>query len=111
VSKPQRSMSSGKTLMAFSRRHAPLPPGWYKTRLRILKRDGYRCTWIRQDSTGGRCPERATHCDHVDPLGPETDDNLRALCEYHHKIKSSGEGGRAVHKNAAKTKKKHPGQI
>lgn len=92
-------------------RHSPLPPGWYKTRLRIFKRDGNRCTWIRQDSTGGRCPEKATHCDHIDPLGPETDDNLRALCEYHHRIKSSGEGGARVHKKRVAERKKHPGAM
>lgn len=92
-----------------SRRANPLPPGWPKTRLRILKRDGYRCTWIRQDSVGGRCPEKATDVDHVDPLGGEGDENLRALCGYHHRLKSSSEGGRGVHQ--AKKKPRHPGQI
>jgi 5-methylcytosine-specific restriction endonuclease McrA len=92
-----------------SRRHAPLPPGWYRTRLRILKRDGYRCTHIREDSTGGRCPEKATDVDHIDPNGGEADSNLRALCGYHHRIKSSSEGGRRVHQS--KVVKKHPGQM
>lgn len=92
-----------------SRRHAPLPPGWYRTRLRILKRDGYQCTHIREDSTGGRCPEKATDVDHIDPNGGEGDENLRALCGYHHRIKSSGEGGRRVHQS--KTARKHPGQM
>lgn len=91
-----------------SRRYAPLPRGWYKTRLRILKRDGYRCTWIRQDSTGGRCPEKATDVDHIDPNGGEHDGNLRALCGYHHRIKSSSEGGKRVHQQ--KSTKRHPGQ-
>ena len=94
-----------------SRRVNPLPDGWGRTRLRILKRDGYRCTWIRQDSVGGRCPEKATDVDHEDPLGPETDDNLRSLCGYHHRLKTSSEGGRGVHKNAGKVKPKHPGQM
>lgn len=93
-----------------SRRYAPLPRGWYKTRLRILKRDGHRCTWIRQDSIGGRCPEPANQVDHIDPNGGEDDSNLRALCGYHHQIKSSSEGGRAVHKQR-KDKPKHPGQM
>lgn len=98
-----------ESIMHTSRRHEPLPRGWYKTRLRILKRDGYRCTWVRQDSTGGRCPEKANQVDHVNPLGGEGDDNLTSLCAYHHKIKSSSEGGRAVHKSQGKQMKKHPG--
>jgi 5-methylcytosine-specific restriction endonuclease McrA len=91
-------------------RHAPLPKGWYKTRLRILKRDGHRCTHIRYD-TDTRCPEIANQVDHIDPLGPETDDNLTSLCWFHHKQKSSAEGGAAVHKKANQKTKPHPGQI
>ncbi len=90
-----------------SRRHAPLPPNWYRTRKRILRRDGYRCTHIRYD-TGTRCTELATDVDHKDPLGGEADSNLTSLCGYHHREKSSSEGGRAVHKGKAKPKK-HPG--
>jgi hypothetical protein len=104
----------GEQVAAFMKswRHSPLPPGWYRTRLRIFKRDGYRCTHIRYD-TGTRCPEEASHCDHVDPLGPDTDDNLTSLCPYHHKQKSSAEGGSAVHQKAKASNKKppHPGVI
>lgn len=88
-----------------------MPPGWYKIRLRILERDGYQCTHIRQDSTGGRCPEKATDVDHIIPGDDHSDDNLRSLCGYHHRIKSSSEGGSAVHKKANKPKPKHPGQV
>jgi len=90
-------------------RHQPLPRGWYKTRLRILKRDGYRCTHIRYD-TNTRCPESANQVDHIDPNGGEADSNLTSLCPYHHKQKSSSEGGRGVHKPAPPTKP-HPGVI
>lgn len=98
--------------MAYGRtswRRNPLPPGWYRTRNRILKRDGHRCTWIRQDSTGGRCPEKATDVDHIDPLGGEADPNLTSLCGYHHRLKTSSEGGRGSQGGRAKPVKKHPG--
>jgi len=92
-----------------SRRHEPLPPGWWRTRQRIFKRDGGRCVHIRYD-TGTRCPEKATHCDHIIPGGGEHDGNLQSLCEYHHNIKSSSEGGRRVHARKQANKfKGHPG--
>ena len=60
---------------------------------------------------GGRCPEKATDVDHIIPGGPDTDENLTSLCGYHHRQKSSSEGGRRVHKKNGATQRKHPGQL
>lgn len=90
-------------------RTEPLPRGWWSTRKRILKRDGYRCTHIRYD-TGTRCPDKATDVDHIIPGGGEHDGNLTSLCGYHHRQKSSSEGGRRVHQGPKQTKK-HPGAM
>jgi len=81
---------------ATSDRRQRLPDDWEKRRVRVLRRDGYRCT-ERVTVTGGteQCPERATDVDHIRPGDDHSDGNLRALCSWHHQKKSSAEGGRA----------------
>lgn len=96
-----------------SRRKSTLPPDWPAIRVRILRRDRWRCQWIRQD-TNARCGEHANQVDHID--GHDNDDrNLRALCAWHHQQRSSQQGGQAAaeaserRKNAAR--RRHPGLI
>ena len=64
---------------------------WRKTRDRILRRDGYRCTYTDED--GNRCPERdRLHVDHVFPVslgGGDEPENLRVLCQAHNLAKGS----------------------
>lgn len=76
-----------------SDRRQRLPDDWPKRRRRILKRDGYRCT--HRDDYGDRCVEPATDVDHIRPGDNHADSNLASLCGYHHRKKSSGEGGAA----------------
>lgn len=63
---------------------------WRKTRDRILRRDGYRCTHTDDD---GRCRERdRLHVDHIIPVsmgGTDDEVNLRVLCEWHNLSKGS----------------------
>lgn len=71
---------------------------WRATRLRILKRDGYRCT--HTDPHGRRCtyheppgvtPSRL-HIDHIVALakgGADDDSNLRVLCRRHNLAKGA----------------------
>ncbi len=56
----------------------------------MLRRDGHRCTWIEED--GQRCPSPGIEVDHEIPGDDHSMANLRALCSYHHKLKSSAEG-------------------
>ena len=64
---------------------------WRKVRDRILRRDGYRCTYI--DGDGNRCQARdRLHVDHVIPVsagGTDTPTNLRVLCEWHNLSKGT----------------------
>jgi len=79
-----------------SNRRDRLPADWPRIRGRVLRRDGYQCTWIRSDGDGTeRCPEPATEVDHIRRGDDHDETNLRGLCSYHHGIKSAAEGGRA----------------
>jgi hypothetical protein len=56
---------------------------WRKTRLAVLRRDGYRC-WVRGS------PQRGDVCDHIDAVTAATSDaefydprRLRASCRNH----------------------------
>lgn len=91
-----------------STRRSRLPPDWPATRLRILERDSHRCTWIEN---GKRCTERATDVDHRVPGDDHSDRNLRSLCPWHHRRKSSAEGAaaRAPQPTQRRPPEQHPG--
>lgn len=91
-----------------STRRATLPPGWARIRKQVLARDNYRCVHIRYD-TGQRCNAYANQCDHIGDRDNHALDNLQSLCEYHHRIKSSEQGGAAYAAKYRKQKPKHPG--
>src|SRR5699024_1979285 len=98
-----------------SNRRQRLPVDWERRRKRILKRDNWQCRHICDDGT--RCPELATEVDHIRPGDDHREPNLRALCEWHHRQKSSREGSEARRALLAKMKakyastEKHPAQI
>ncbi|WP_243063201.1 HNH endonuclease [Humibacter sp. RRB41] len=101
-----------------SNRRQTLPPNWAEIRSRILKRDGGRCQWVRGD-TQRKCLRPATDVDHRISSadgGTDDDSNLQSLCGWHHRWKSSHEGGQAsgaarrAHKQAA-PKPVHPGLV
>lgn len=76
-----------------SQRRDELPPDWQLIRIRILRRDGYRCQ--ARDSRGIKCSHPANQVDHITPHsrgGTDDDSNLQALCRWHHAQKSSAEG-------------------
>lgn len=74
-------------------RMARLPSDWQTRRMRVLRRDGYKCQ--ARDSRGVPCGEPANQCDHVVPGDDHSLDNLQALCRWHHARKSSAEGAAA----------------
>lgn len=85
--------------MAWSNsdRRERLPASWPQIRARVLRRDGQRCTHRHNDV---RCEEIATDVDHIVPGDDHREANLRSLCGWHHRAKSSREG--AVAKAAAR---------
>ena len=94
-----------------SDRKSRLPPNWGRLRLRVLRRDAYKCQW-RDVYTGEKCLAPANQVDHVIPGDDHREENLQSLCAHHHGKKSSQEG------NAAKARfpnkrppERHPGLI
>lgn len=98
-----------------SDRRSRLPKDWPKIRLRVLRRDEGQCTALTQ--AGERCDSLASDVDHIRPGDDHSMENLRSLCSYHHKVKSSREGAaaknakrRAIEKKFRRTEQ-HPGLL
>lgn len=92
-----------------SARSVPLPKGWGVIRKRILKRDGFVCTWL---DNGVRCCAPATDVDHIGDPDDHRDEVLRSLCSPHHRTRSSAQGGRAAQAKRIPRKRRqeaHPG--
>jgi hypothetical protein len=98
----------------------PLPPGWggkNGIQQSILIRDRRRCQWgsVPDDlAEYGQCSKTATEVDHIGDSEDHSYDNLRALCDSHHQLRSSRQGGAVKHRIAEQTKRpveKHPGII
>lgn len=77
-----------------STRRSRLPKDWPRIRRRIIRRDGGQCTALHSD--GRRCDLPGTDVDHIAPGDDHRDENLRLLCAWHHRQKSSSEGGTAA---------------
>lgn len=94
-----------------SRRRAELPPDWQLRRIRVLRRDGYRCQ--ARDSRGITCGRPANQVDHIQPGRDDTLENLQALCRWHHAHKSSAEGNAARRRPRQRNDdhETHPGLI
>jgi 5-methylcytosine-specific restriction endonuclease McrA len=75
-----------------SNRKARLPANWSLIRLRILRRDGYRCQAANRDGRAGKCLAPANQVDHIIAGDDHDSINLQALCAWHHARKSSNEG-------------------
>ncbi len=93
-----------------SARAARLPGDWTTRRVRVLRRDGYRCQ--ARDSMGVLCGRPANQCDHIERGDDHSLENLQALCRWHHARKTSAEGN-AAHPNPrrAREPEKHPGML
>src|SRR5690606_31657492 len=95
-----------------SSRTVPLPKNWPALRRKVLKRDGYTCTWINHN--GVRCDQPATDVDHIGDPADHSLDNLRALCSPHHSKRTAHQGGKAAHAKRIPRKRPpepHPGLI
>ncbi|MCI2958231.1 hypothetical protein MN032_11030 [Agromyces atrinae] len=95
-----------------SDRKETLPPDWEKRRLRVLRRDRYRCQHVRYD-TGRKCAAFANQVDHINDREDHDERNLQSLCEWHHLRKSGSQGGTAAAEarqaREASSKPRHPG--
>jgi len=96
-----------------SNRRAELPPDWRsKRRPRILARDGHQCQWPTEL---GPCGHPATDVDHKQPGNDHSDDNLWALCGWHHDHKTQGEAAAARrakgYLSTKRSQEQHPGLV
>lgn len=94
-----------------STRRDDLPADWSARRMRVLRRDGYRCQ--ARDSTGRQCGDPANQADHIVPGPNHDEDNLQALCRWHHARKSSAEGvaARKPRPTREAPREAHPGAV
>ncbi|GGX02003.1 hypothetical protein GCM10010353_17040 [Streptomyces chryseus] len=95
---------------AGSTRRDELPADWY-TAIRpfVLKRDEYRCRWREASRV---CGHHANQVDHIGNRDDHQPENLQALCQHHHAIKSSREGNAARWRETARrAPERHPGLI
>lgn len=94
-----------------SNRRAELPEDWSTRRVRVLRRDSYKCQ--ARDSQGVLCGAPANQVDHIEPGPDHSEDNLRALCRWHHDRKSSREGvaARRPKVSRARPAERHPGLL
>jgi hypothetical protein len=67
-------------------RSAPRPRGWKTLRAQALARDAHQCTWIED---GERCTNEGTDADHIGDPEDHTLDNLRTLCQPHHRRRTA----------------------
>lgn len=77
---------------AGSTRAQRRPDGWKALRLRVLRRDAYRC-----QAPG--CPAKATEVDHVIPNDDHDMANLQSLCTSCHSKKTQAEAAAARREN------------
>jgi len=92
-----------------SNRKAELPHDWATRRVRVLRRDAYRCR--ARDSTGLVCGAPANQVDHIERGNNHDESNLEALCRWHHARKSAQEGvaARRPRPRQQRTPEPHPG--
>lgn len=85
-----------------------LPDDWNERRIRVLRRDGYRCQI--QDASGIPCLAPANQVDHVERGDDHGLDNLQAACRSCHARKSSAEGN-AARQRRRRPPERHPGMV
>lgn len=93
-----------------SDRRDTLPANWPALRAERLLIDGHRCTSTMRD--GSRCRDRATDVDHPDDRTNHRVEDLRSICTWHHRRKSSREGAAARRPLSERRRPEaHPGLI
>lgn len=92
-------------------RTVPRPVDWIARREAVLERDKV-CQWeISYDGTICGSTDRL-EVDHVDGAADHALENLRALCQHHHRSRTGRQGGLAAAANRPKRQRppeQHPG--
>lgn len=95
----------------MTRRTAPLPRDWNRTRIRIARRDNNLCQ-LRYAGCKRFAPlGQGGETDHIIPVsqgGSDEDANLQHACAHCHAIKTAREANRAKPKRR-RTAPRHPG--
>ncbi|GAA0627279.1 HNH endonuclease signature motif containing protein [Kribbella sandramycini] len=93
-----------------SDRRSRLPSDWARRRLRVLRRDQYRCQ-VR-DAAGLKCLERSNEVDHIVNNDDHDYANLQTICRVHHAAKTQAEA-KAGRRAKARTRppSRHPGAL
>lgn len=92
-----------------------LPSNWGDLRKQVHRRDGSRCQ-VRMPS-GAFCLEPAVDVDHIRRGDDHRIENLRCICDWHHKQKSAREGAMAYNAKMKQSRAKfrrveqHPGLL
>ncbi len=94
-----------------SNRKSRLPADWSARRLRVLRRDSYRCQ--QRDARGMKCGAQASDVDHIEHGDNHAESNLQAMCRAHHAAKSALEGVEAKRLKYRRERDtvQHPGLI
>ena len=95
-----------------SDRKSRLPANWRQLRAVVLERCGGRCEVVKK--SGVRCWDKATDVDHIVAGDDHSLSNLRGICDWHHKRKSSQEGveaRRAKRSVLRREPEAHPGLL
>jgi len=93
-----------------SDRRSRLPSDWARRRLRVLRRDGYRCQ-VR-DAAGLKCLERGNEVDHIVAGDDHDYANLQTICRDHHEAKTLAEAKAAIQaKSRRRPAPRHPGSL
>lgn len=94
-----------------SNRRQRLPDNWPVLRAQVIMRAGGICEEVKH-SRGTRCTNPGVDVDHIEPGDDHSLGNLRLLCRWHHKAKSSAEGNEAKQAKRVKARRqpeRHPG--
>ncbi|MGW5122983.1 HNH endonuclease [Streptomyces sp. NPDC004069] len=91
-------------------RTTPRPRGWKALRAQVLARDDHQCTWI---DDGQRCTTEGTDVDHIGDPEDHSTNNLRTLCEYHHRKRTAlqARAARGELPSRQRPAPQHPGLI
>lgn len=77
-------------------------------RAAVIRRAGGICEETKH-SRAGRCTNPGVDVDHIVPGDDHSLSNLRLLCRWHHKAKSSAEGNAAKRRKPRRQPERHPG--
>ena len=107
VARGEGAVTSGA--WSNSDRSARLPSDWAKRRIRVLRRDGFRCR-----ITGPHCLTLATEVDHIVHGDDHRLGNLQAVCSRCHRAKTQAEAAgaqAAVRERSLRPAEGHPGAV